>query len=182
MGYEQAGPSDRSIAGSCGEIIAMGIHLHRRAARLTGAALLVGALTLGSVSVVAAGNGNNGTVKIQEGATNAEPITRNEPHVCTFHMLFLFADARQEGDWTISQHAPTGSAEVLSGSYLTGADGSYATVEYGLPIGHYKLSWDGRNDHNQKHKTFWVTCENPAGPIGGGGGGGGGGEPDPGLG
>jgi hypothetical protein len=20
----------------------------------------------------------------------------------------------------------------------------------------------------QKHKTFWVTCENPAGPIGGG--------------
>lgn len=154
--------------------------IHHRAARLGGAALLVGALTLASVSVVAAGNGNNGTVKIQEGAANAEPITKNEPHVCTFHMLFLFADAGQSGDWQIDQQAPTGSANaVLSGGYLTGADGSYSTVEYGLPIGHYKLSWDGRNDHNQKHKTFWVTCENPAGPIGGGGEPGGG---DPGLG
>ena len=50
---------------------------------------------------------------------------------------------------------------------MTGADGSYSTSEYGLPVGHYTLNWDGRDDHNQKHKTFWVTCDN-----GGGGGGG----------
>jgi hypothetical protein len=153
------------------------IQLRHRAVRLGGAALLVGALTIGSATVVAAGNGNNGTVKIQEGATNAEPITRNEPHVCTFHMLFLFADGGQAGDWTIDQQAPTGNDQsVLSGSYVTDANGERATVEYGLPIGHYTLNWDGRNDHNQKHKTFWVTCDHTPGPIGGGGvvGGGGG--------
>lgn len=138
--------------------------------------VVVGLLTALSVSAVSAGNGNNGTVKIQEGSSNAEPITKNEPHVCTFHMLFLFADAGQTGDWSIDQQPPTGRDEaLLSGSYTTDADGQYATVEYGLPAGHYTLNWDGRNDHNQKHKTFWVTCDNPAGPIGGGGGGGGGG-------
>jgi hypothetical protein len=155
------------------------IHLRRRALRLGGAALLVGALTIGSASGVAAASGNNGTVKIQEGASNAEPITRNEPHVCTFHMLFLFADAGQSGDWSIDQQSPTGHAEsVLSGTYVTDANGQFATPEFGLPAGHYTLNWDGRNDHNQKHKTFWVTCDNPAGPIGGGcPGDGGGGAP-----
>lgn len=148
----------------------------RRALRRLGATIaIVSLLTAISATSVLAGNGNNGTVKIQEGAANAEPITKNEPHVCTFHLLFLFADAGQTGDWTIDQQPPTGRETVLSGSYTTEADGHYATVEYGLPAGHYTLNWDGRNDHNQKHKTFWVTCENPAGPIGGGGGEGGGG-------
>jgi hypothetical protein len=150
------------------------IHLRHRAFRLGSAALLVGALTIGTVSGVSAANGNNGTVKIQEGASNAEPITRNEPHVCTFHMLFLFADAGQEGDWSIDQQAPTGNAEsVLSGSYTTDANGEYATAEYGLPIGHYTLNWQGRNDQNVKHKTFWVTCECGGGGGGAGDGGGG---------
>lgn len=145
----------------------------RRALRRLGATIaIVSLLTAISATSVLAGNGNNGTVKIQEGAANAEPITRNEPHVCTFHMLFLFADGGQTGNWAIDQQAPTGGDEsVLSGSYSTDADGQFATVEYGLPAGHYTLNWDGRNDHNQKHKTFWVTCDNPAGPIGGGGGG-----------
>ena len=131
---------------------------------------LVGALTIASVSTVAAANGNNGTVKIQEGASNAEPITKNEPHVCTFHMLFLFADAVQDGSWWIDQQPPTGRDQsVLKGTYVTDLNGEYATVEYGLPIGHYTLNWEGRDDQNIKHKTFWVTCENPAGSIGGGG-------------
>jgi hypothetical protein len=146
----------------------------QRSLRRLGATIaIVSLLTAFSASSVLAGNGNNGTVKIQEGAANAEPITRNEPHVCTFHMLFLFADGGQTGDWTIDQQAPTGSDQsVLSGSYVTNADGQFATVEYGLPVGHYTLNWDGRNSQNQKHKTFWVTCDNPAGPIDGGGGGG----------
>ncbi len=131
---------------------------------------IISVVTAFSASAALAGDGNNGTVKIQEGASNAEPITKNEPHVCTFHMLFLFADADQAGDWSIDQQPPTGDvASVLSGSYLTDANGEYATVEYGLPIGHYTLNWDGRNDQNIKHKTFWVTCENLPGPIGGGG-------------
>ena len=129
-------------------------------------------LAVVSTTAVLAGDGNNGTVKVQEGATNAEPITRNEPHVCTFHLLFLFADAGQAGTWTIDQQPPTGRAQsVLDGTYTTDANGQFATIEYGLPIGHYSLTWEGRNVQNNKHKTFWVTCENPPGPIGGGGGG-----------
>ena len=140
------------------------------------ASLLVGALGISAVSSVSAGNGNNGTVKVQEGLTNAEPITKNEPHVCTFHLLFLFADAGQEGSWTIDQQPPTGRLQsVLIGTYMTDANGEFATEQFGLPIGHYSLTWEGRNDQNNKHKTFWVTCENPAGPFPGGGGGGGGG-------
>ena len=142
----------------------MGIHLSRRATRLGAATLLVGALTLGSVTVVAAASGNNGTVKVQEGVT--DPATQNEPQVCTFHAAFMFGDPFQAGNWSVEQVSPTGSAQVLSGSYVAGADGSFSTAEYGLPIGHYALNWDGRDDQNQKHKTFWVTCDN-----GGGGGG-----------
>src|SRR5690242_9798599 len=45
--------------------------------------------------------GNNGTVKIHEGGSETEPIVRNEPHVCTFHLHFFFADAAQTGSWWI---------------------------------------------------------------------------------
>jgi hypothetical protein len=138
--------------------------------RIGTALAAVAILAAFSTSAAFASNGNNGTVKIQEGAANAEPTTQNEPHVCTFHMLFLFADAGQAGSWSIDEQPPTGrDPSGLSGSYLTDANGQYATVEYGLPIGHYTLNWEGRNDQNIKHKTFWVTCDNPPGPIGGGG-------------
>ncbi|HZC32834.1 MAG TPA: hypothetical protein VE640_06070 [Candidatus Bathyarchaeia archaeon] len=46
--------------------------------------------------------GNNGTVKIHEGNTEKEPgEVRNEPHVCTFHLHFYFADPEQAGTWEI---------------------------------------------------------------------------------
>ena len=140
-----------------------------RSARLASAMLLAALLvTLSSTAAVAA-NGNNGTVKIHDGATDSEPVIKNEPHVCTFHLHFFFADGNQSGDWQIDEQAPTGDASaVLAGTYLTDANGEYQTAEFGLPIGHYKLFWQGRDDQNVKHKTFWVTCE------GGGGGGGGG--------
>jgi hypothetical protein len=154
--------------------------VHRSTPLLVGrAAVIAGALTIATAGLALAGNGNNGTVKIHDGASDDAPVVKNEPHVCTFHLHFFFADAGQAGDWQIEAHAPTGDGTVLSGSYLTDANGEDETVEMGLPIGHYKLYWDGRNDHNQKHKTFWVTCDNPPGPIGGGGGGGIGGEEPP---
>jgi hypothetical protein len=133
-------------------------------------ALVLGlALAAVSVSLAFAGNGNNGTVKVHEGASDNEPIVNNEPHVCTFHLHFFFADAAQQGDWWIDQQPPTGSEPSgVAGSYLTDASGEYQTVEYGLPVGHYELSWQGRSAQNVKHKTFWVTCANPPGPIGGG--------------
>lgn len=148
--------------------------LIRRAGR---AAAFAGALSLATAGLAFAGNGNNGTVKIHDGATDDAPVVKNEPHVCTFHLHFFFADAGQAGDWQIDAQSPTDGGTVLDGSYLSDANGEFETVEMGLPAGHYKLYWDGRNDHNLKHKTFWVTCDNPPGPIGGGGGGIGGEEP-----
>ena len=39
----------------------------------------------------------------------------------------------------------------------------FVTDTIGLDPGHYKLYWQGRNDKNVKHKTFWVDgdCEAP---------------------
>lgn len=146
------------------------VHL-RRAGRAGFALALIALLAVWSTSFALAGNGNNGTVKVHEGATDTEPVIKNEPHVCTFHLHFFFADAGQQGSWWIDQQSPTGGdPSVLTGTYITDANGEYTTVEYGLPAGHYTLNWEGRNDQNIKHKTFWVTCDNPAGPIGGGGG------------
>lgn len=133
-------------------------------------ALALGAiLAVLSVSVAFAADGNNGTVKVHAGATDNERIVNEESHVCTFHLHFFFADAGQEGDWRIDQAPPTGVAPSgVSGSYATGLNGEAQTVQYGLPIGHYDLVWQGRNDQNIKHKSFWVTCDNPPGEIGGG--------------
>jgi hypothetical protein len=142
----------------------------RRRVRV-GAALVVGLLLVGlSITSVTAADpdGNNGTVKVHEGATDAEHIVNEESHVCTFHLHFFFADADQGGSWWIDQTAPTGSAtSIISGTYDTDANGEYQTVELGAPVGHYSLSWEGRDDQNVKSKTFWVTCENAPGPIGG---------------
>ena len=136
----------------------------RRLLGALGAGLLALAL---SSSVAFAANGNNGTVKTQDGSTAADPITQNEAQVCTFHFVFLFADAGQSGSWSVDQIPPTGDAPaIISGTYVTDATGQYTTVEYGLPIGHYSLSWEGQAGKNDKHKSFWVTCENAPGPIG----------------
>jgi hypothetical protein len=115
--------------------------------------------------------GNNGTVKIHEGNTEKEPgEVRNEPHVCTFHLHFYFADPEQAGTWEIQQWAPTGTkgTVVLSGTYDTHGDGEDrqppAPDVYTLPDGHYKLFWDGDLDtgKHDKMKVFWVDCPAPA--------------------
>ncbi len=134
-----------------------------------GQALAFGAiLAVLSASGASAADGNNGTLKVHLGATDSERIINEESHVCTFHLHFFFADVGQQGDWQIDQAAPTGSSTaVVLGTYDTGTGTETQTVEYGLPIGHYDVVWEGRNDQNVKHKTFWVTCANPPGPIGG---------------
>ena len=137
-------------------------------ARVAAALALTMLLVALSTAVVTAVDGNNGTVKVHEGATDAERLINEESHVCTFHLHFFFADAGQSGTWWIDQAAPTGSAPlIITGTYSTDANGEYQTVELGAPIGHYSLSWEGRDDQNVKSKTFWVTCENAPGPIGG---------------
>jgi hypothetical protein len=114
--------------------------------------------------------GNNGTVKIHEGATEEEPIVANDPHVCTFHLHFFFGDDVQSGDWWIKAWPPTGEPSddpggaVLSGSYdaTGGEDRQPEQGVYELPNGHYKLFWEGAANPGGnveiKHKVFWVDC------------------------
>ena len=109
--------------------------------------------------------GNNGTVKIHEGAGENDPgEVRNEPHVCTFHLHFYFSDPEQAGTWEIPEWSPGDKGTVvLNGTYDTHGDGEDRQPEegvYTLPNGHYKLFWDGDLD-TQKHdkmKVFWVDC------------------------
>lgn len=113
--------------------------------------------------------GNNGTVKIHEGVGEPASEVRNEPHVCTFHLHFFFADARDSGTWEIQEWSPGDQGRVaLTGTYLTDANGEDRdpnATAYTLPDGHYKLFWDGDldTDKHDKHKVFWVECEDQGG-------------------
>ena len=115
--------------------------------------------------------GNNGTVKIHEGGTETEPGPQNEPHVCTFHLHFFFADPVQAGTWEIQEWSPGDKGTVvLTGTYDTAGDGEDRDPDepgvYSLPDGHYKLFWDGDLDteKHDKHKVFWVDCLETAPP------------------
>jgi hypothetical protein len=110
--------------------------------------------------------GNNGTVKIHEDDTENDPgEVRNEPHVCTFHLHFYFADPEQAGTWEIQEWSPGDKGTVvLSGKYDTQGDGEDREPDQGvytLDPGHYKLFWDGDLDtlKHDKMKVFWVDCE-----------------------
>lgn len=135
---------------------------HRRLAAALGlfTALL---MVLAMAAPVAAAKGNDGTVKIHNGAGEAEPIIQNEPHVCDFHLHFFFSDAGQTGNWWIQSWPPTGNkTTVLSGTYLSDANGEYrdpAVGSHALPNGHYKLFWTGDPSTQIKHKVFWVDCQ-----------------------
>jgi hypothetical protein len=151
----------------------------------------VAVLGPGAVGVAASREtGNNGTVKIHNGGGEPKSEVRNEPHVCTFHLHFFFADAGQSGKWHIEKWAPgPKGATVLSGSYMTDSKGEDRDPNYpgfySLPNGHYKLFWNGDTDKHDKMKVFWVKCGEQGGggetptppatptptPPGGGGGG-----------
>jgi len=133
---------------------------------------LMAAAVLGITAFIAQGaiaaappTGNNGTVKIHEGAGEPPPEIRNEPRVCTFHLHFFFADPEQAGTWEIQEWSPGDKGQVvLEGTYDTTGDGEDRDPDasaYGLPDGHYKLFWDGDLDANKhdKMKVFWVDCE-----------------------
>src|SRR3954463_13327599 len=120
------------------------------------AAILLAAVA-GATSPVLANDtpGNNGTVKIHEGADeHANGEVRDEPHVCTFHLHFYFSDPEQAGTGEIQEGAPGDKGtDVLNGDYDTHGDGEDRQPEdgvYTLDPGHYKLFWDGDLD-TEKH-------------------------------
>lgn len=117
--------------------------------------------------------GNNGTVKIHDGLAETEPVVQNEPHVgCSFHLHFMFGDDLQSGFWEIRSWPPMGDGAVVMGPlpYNASDNGEARYPDEGatsLPGGHYKLFWDGDTGKNDKHKTFWVDCEDGGGSPGG---------------
>jgi len=57
--------------------------------------------------------GFNGTVKIHEEPGEAEPIMKNEPHVCVFHIHGFNFDSQSSGWWRIERWSPTGSGTAM---------------------------------------------------------------------
>ena len=139
--------------------------LPRSLLAITLAALCIAAIGPAAMAAQPEVPGNNGTVKIHEGAGEPASEVRNEPHVCTFHLHFFFADAGDSGTWEIQEWSPGDKGVVvLQGSYTTDANGEDRDPNagtYSLPDGHYKLFWDGdlETDKHDKHKVFWVECE-----------------------
>ena len=74
--------------------------------------------------------GNNGTVKIHDGAGEPSPEPQNEPHVCTFHVHALHFDSGQLLTFTVQSWEPTGDRSVV----LTGSITADATGEGRAPV------------------------------------------------
>jgi len=132
---------------------------------------LLGTLAMAGPTALAAHPdtpGNNGTVKIHDGAGEPSPEVRNQPHVCTFHLHFFFADPEQSGTWEIQEWSPGDKGVVaMTGTYDTVGDGEDRQPEtgaYSLPDGHYKLFWAGDTGKHDKMKVFWVHCA-PTTPV-----------------
>ena len=148
--------------------------------RSTGVLGLIAALALLFLAVSPAyadPPGNNGDVKIHEGAGESSPEQANDPHVCTFHIHGFNFDGGASGTWRIEGWPPTGGGTYNGTWGPADASGEWRdpkATAMSLPPGHYKLFvWQKLpNDPpgGPKQKVFWVDC----GQNGGGGGGGGG--------
>ena len=141
-------------------------NLRSRAFAAAGVATLGLSLLMAIAPAVAkSDNANSGTVKVHavgEPADNG-PDAANDPHVCQFWLGFYFAPD-DGGTWDIQPWSDGADAPpALAGSYDTVA-GFASTDALWLAPGHYKLFWLGSNDHNWKHKAFWVDapCPDPS--------------------
>ncbi len=146
-------------------------NLRSRAFAAAGVATLGLSLLMAIAPAVAkSDNANSGTVKVHavgEPADNGQD-TANDPHVCQFWLGFYFAPD-DGGTWNIQPWSDGADAPpALAGSYDTVA-GFASTDALWLAPGHYKLFWLGSNDHNWKHKAFWVDSPCPDPSIAGSG-------------
>ncbi|MCH5673894.1 LPXTG cell wall anchor domain-containing protein [Streptomyces gilvus] len=125
------------------------------------AAALFAAPVAAHAAPVAAGPGDNGTVKIHDARTGEE-LRRNEPQVCTFYLDAFGFDGLQKVDWHIEAWAPTAAskgATVKTGAITLDARGHGRTEDLSLPDGHYKLFWNFDGEKGAaKHKVFWTDC------------------------
>ncbi len=105
--------------------------------------------------------GNNGTIKIHEGAGEQDPVQANDPHVCTFHIHGSNFDSNASGTWRLEQQAPTGNAAMRNGTWAADGNGDWRTGVMTLPDGHYQAHAKqtvGATPGGEKTKTFWVEC------------------------
>src|SRR5215831_10949985 len=115
--------------------------------------------------VLAAKNGDNGTVKIHRSTTPvADP--RNQPHVCSFYLDAFGFDPAQSVSWQIKSWPPTGDRTVAASGVLSlDSTGAGHTGDMTLPDGHYKLFWNFTGEKGfAKQKVFWVACGAPTPP------------------
>jgi hypothetical protein len=106
--------------------------------------------------------GNNGTIKVHEGDGEPKVETKNEPHVCTFHIHGMFFDSHSSGYYWLEQQPPTGRAVVVTQtSWSASASGHWRSVVYSLAPGHYQVhakQTSPMTPGGEKTKTFWVKC------------------------
>ncbi|MFJ8634162.1 LPXTG cell wall anchor domain-containing protein [Streptomyces sp. NPDC093568] len=126
------------------------------------AAALLSAPAAAHATAIAAGPGDNGTVKIHD-ATTGEELRKNEPHVCEFYLDAFGFDSVQQVSWHIEAWAPTAAVKgetVKSGAITLDGEGHGRTEDLTLPDGHYKLFWNFEGEKGSaKHKVFWTDCE-----------------------
>ncbi|MFF1297727.1 MULTISPECIES: hypothetical protein [unclassified Streptomyces] len=162
--------------------------LARRAGART-AALAALTVALGPLSGTASAGavplapGDNGTVKIHTAPYDNVKRTpygdpRDEPKVCKFYIDAANFDPGQEITWNIVTQPPVTNGATLSGELLL-PTGAGHTLDYTLPDGQYKLTWNITGGSGAgKHKVFKVDCvtppSGPGGPNGGPPAGGGG--------
>ncbi|HEV8536863.1 MAG TPA: hypothetical protein VGR87_14245 [Candidatus Limnocylindria bacterium] len=141
--------------------------------KLTGLLALVAAMALLLLSATPAyadPPGNNGTVKIHEGAGEDQPETANDPHVCTFHIHGFNFDGGSSGTWHIESWSPTNNGVTRDGTWgPASTSGEWREPKAGamsLPDGHYKLfvkQTVPATPGGEKHKVFWVGCARQSG-------------------
>jgi hypothetical protein len=102
---------------------------------------------------------NQGTIKVHEAGSLGDES--NDPHVvCSFYVEGFNMQA-SSGSLVIDQHAPTGSANVVTTTWTANdvvgdgfADHHFLNGPFSLAAGHYKV-FVGDEQHD-KMKTFWV--------------------------
>jgi hypothetical protein len=134
--------------------------------------LLLGAVALSFAAAIPVGaQGNSGTIKVHDGP-DADPDTRNEPHVTGDAYVEGSNMAADGGDLLFYAWPPTGDMELVLATTWDADDGEPASHflagPFFLPCGHYRVfayNGDGPDDPSEpqpggaKKKTFWVDCE-----------------------